>query len=155
LLRPTLDYFVGRLRCSNCDRISEPDLSTNMATRIRSQPELAYLGVGDALEIEPDSMRDAGYVTVRRPAPGEAVHILEVWECPYCGQAFNWAEIVVRDGVIAEVTAVPLNLDNLKRAHFITDEAVGLIDRPYREAIHLPDSEFVQLLMQAVGEAKP
>lgn len=148
-MRHSLDYFVGRLRCPNCDRVSEPDHSTNMATRIRREPELAYLGVGHPLDIHPDSMRDAGYVTVRCPAPGEAVHILQNWDCPFCGRGFHWAEIVVRDGTIAEVTAVPLDAGSLNRANFISEDAASLIDLPYTEALHLPDAEFAQLLMKA------
>lgn len=135
----TYDYFVAKLQCPNCGEISEADDSTNMVTRIRSNPELAYLGVGDALKIDRSTIEESGYFVIQSPLPNEEVRILETWECPSCGQSFNWAEIVVRDGIIESILPVLLTREVLEQAHFISDESAGvaaaLTDRPYAELL--------------------
>jgi hypothetical protein len=120
----SFDYFVAALRCPVCGQVSPADESTNMQTKIRDQPELAYLGVGHPLHIRPEQMQQSGYLTVRWPQPGEAVRILETWECPSCGTTFNWAEIVVADGAIASITEAVLSRETLERIHFISDDAM-------------------------------
>lgn len=122
----TLDYFVGRLRCPVCGRISEADDSTNMVTAIRTEPELAYLGVGSRVEVEDADMYDSGYLTVHAPVPGSTIRILQTWECPFCGTAFNWAAIDIRDDVIVRVEAVQLTREELERANYLSTEAISV-----------------------------
>lgn len=116
----SFDHFIAALRCPNCGKISPEDTSTNMQTRIQVHPSNRYLRVGDTVDmIDPET---AGYLLVRKPLPSEPIHILEVWECPWCGQAFNWAEVVVRDDVIVSITAVEFNRGTLGRTNYISDQ---------------------------------
>ena len=127
------DLFVAALRCPRCGHVSSGDDATNMQTKIRDDPERAWLGVGSALKIDPATVPDAGYFPVQ--PPGDTIRILQIWACPNCDAYPNWAEIVVRNGRIESITAVPLDRETLDRVHFI-DEDVYLVadvlgDRKY------------------------
>jgi hypothetical protein len=151
----TLDYFVGHLVCPRCGTTSPADESTNMATYIRDEPQLAYMGVGHPLHVNLEEMNNRGYLMVRRPLPGESIHILHTWECPACGQAFNWAEIVVKDEAIEQIKAASLDRETLERAHFISREVVNVVSKltgkPFAELV---DADLVSLLRQHIGSAK-
>ncbi len=141
------DLFVAALRCPRCGHVSAADDATNMQTKIRDDPERAWLGVGSALEIDTATVPDAGYFLVQ--PPGDTIRILQIWSCPHCDAYPNWAEIVVRDGRIESITAVPLDRETLDRVHFI-DEDVYLVasvlgDRRYPEITH---DQVVPLLRQ-------
>jgi hypothetical protein len=150
----TLDYFVAPLRCPVCGNVSPADESTNMQTKIRDNPELAYLGVGHPLEIRPEEMAASGYLTIRPPDQSGEIRILQSWECPACGQAFNWAEIVVKDGVIQSIEAVPLDRATLGRANYISDDSIyvaaDLTDRPVSDLL---DADVVQVLRDTLPAA--
>jgi hypothetical protein len=121
----SFDYFVGRLQCSVCNRVSEPDESTGMQTYIRDKPDGALLGRGDKLELDLRKIADGkvdGYFTVSVPASDTEIRILHPWNCPFDG-TYNWAEIIVQAGLIESVTAVPLNREVLERSHLISHEA--------------------------------
>jgi uncharacterized protein YlaI len=118
----TIDYLVGELRCAFCDTVSVADERTNMTTRLRDEPELAFLGVGDKLPVDTERALKADYLLVREPAPGETVVLLHLWTCPSCGGAWNWAEVAVRDGVIESVHEVLLNQETLARVNFVVED---------------------------------
>ena len=120
----TLDLFVAELRCPRCGHVSAADDATNMTTKIRDEPELAWLGVGSALEIDPATVPDAGYYLVQ--PSGDTIRILQIWSCPSCDFYPNWAEIVVRDGRIESITAVPLDRETLDRANFIDEDVYSV-----------------------------
>ncbi|HLP87924.1 MAG TPA: hypothetical protein VK184_04870 [Nostocaceae cyanobacterium] len=122
----TLDYFVASLQCPVCGAVSEADESTNMQTHMRKNPELAYLGVGHPLEIEPKFMRRCGYLTIQPPQPGQEIRILETWECPSCDAPYNWAEIVVLNDVIKGIVAVEFNRTVFEQAHYVSVECVSI-----------------------------
>ncbi|WP_218079873.1 hypothetical protein [Anthocerotibacter panamensis] len=142
-----LDYFVGNLLCPICGVVSPANDSTNMYTYVRDQAELASLGVGHPLIIEPADMEGANYLTIQLPKTEEKIRILGTWECPNCGAPFNWAEVVVQDQVIKSVTSVKLDRKVLEQAHFISDACLYLVmdltDRPYQDLI---GSDLVQIL---------
>ena len=129
----TFDFFVAELRCPRCGHVSSADAATNMQTKIRDDPELASLGVGSAIEIDPATVPDAGYYLVQ--PPGDTIRIIDTWACPTCDFYPNWAEIVVRGGHIESITAVPLDRETLERVHFIYqdvyDIAADLAGRKY------------------------
>jgi rubredoxin len=135
----SFDYFVGNLKCPVCGAVSEADESTNMQTYIRDEPDLAYLGVGHPLEIKTETMKDKHYLTIRLPQPGEEICLLDIWECPICGHPFNWAEIVILDGIINTVKAVPLNREVFEKANFISQECISVVaeltGRSFRDLI--------------------
>jgi hypothetical protein len=143
----TLDFFVAELRCPRCGNVSAADGATNMQTKIRDEPELAFLGVGSAFECDPATIPDAGYYPVQ--PPGDTIRIVDTWACPACDFYPNWAEIVVRDGRIESITAVPLNRETLDRVHFITEDvydiAADLAGRKYPD---VAADEVVPLLRQ-------
>jgi hypothetical protein len=84
----TLDLFVAELRCPRCGHVSAADDATNMQTKIRDNPELAWLGVDSALELDPATVPDAGYYLVQ--PPGDTIRILQIWACPTCESYPNW-----------------------------------------------------------------
>lgn len=118
-----------------------------MTTRIRDEPELAWLGVGSALEIDPATVPDSRYYLVQ--PPGDTIRILQSWSCPSCRFYPNWAEIVVRDGRIESITAVPLDRETLARVHFIDEDVLGvaaaLVDR---DSIDVARNEDVVALLR-------
>jgi hypothetical protein len=120
----TFDLFVAELRCPRCGHVSAADDSTEMQTKIRDERERAWLGVGSALEIDPATVPDRCYFPVQ--PPGDTIRILQIWSCPNCRFYPNWAEIVVRDGRIESITAVPLDRETLERIHFIDEDVDGV-----------------------------
>jgi hypothetical protein len=118
------DLFVAELRCPRCGHVSAADDTTDMQTKIRDERELAWLGVGSALEINPATVPGRCYYLVQ--PPGDTIRILQSWSCPSCEFYPNWAEIVVRDGRIESITAVPLDRETLGRAHFIDEDVDGV-----------------------------
>ena len=119
----TLDFFVAPLRCTQCGAALPADHGTNMVTYIRDEPQLACLQPGDALHVPVENMQFRGYLTIRKPAPGEPIHLLQTWDCPKCGKSHQWAEVVVTDGVITSIEQVELTADVLGRGHYIDEEA--------------------------------
>lgn len=140
----TYDSFVARLRCPVCGEICPADDSSGMQTAARERPELAWLGVGSPIAIEPARLTERGYLAVRPVA--EPVRLLQQWSCPTCG-SLDWAEITVRAGVIESITATPLDRAALGRAHFIDAEAKGVAAAlAGRDFADVPASEVVDLL---------
>jgi predicted RNA-binding Zn-ribbon protein involved in translation (DUF1610 family) len=117
------DYLVAEMPCPGCGAISPADGSTEMITRLRDEPSLAYLGVGDALPADPARARQAGYLVLRDPRPGEDVVLLHTWVCPACGQSFLWARVRVREGRIASIEPVELNAASVASANYVVDDA--------------------------------
>jgi rubredoxin len=145
----SLDYFVANLQCPVCGNVSEADDSTNVWTYIRDEPELAYLGVGHPLTVRPEAMEDRGYLTVQPVHPGQKIRILQTWECPFCGKSFNWAEIVICEGVIESISAVALNREVLERVNFISTESVDVAARLTNSSIaDLNIAEVVPILLE-------
>lgn len=142
----TLDYFVAILKCPHCGTVSLADDSTNMATYIRDQPELTYLGVGHSLTIRSEEMQERGYLQVQAIQPGKPIRLLHPWECPTCGRS-NWAEIVIQNGVITDISVAILNQTMLDHIHFIHDESKGvaavLSERSY---LDISDEDVVPIL---------
>ena len=93
-----------------------------MTTRLCDDPQLAYLGVGDELPVDTARALAGGYLLLREPEPDDDRPPAPV-DCPACGYAYNWAEVVVTDGVITSIRAVDLNQAALARAHFIVHDA--------------------------------
>jgi rubredoxin len=142
----SLDYFVAAMRCPVCGSVSRKDDSTNMATYIRTEPELAYLGVGYPLKIEQDKMRERGYITVKSPMKNESIKIVHPWECPACGSG-NWAVVSVSNGFIKEISSTTLDHKIIAKIHFIHEEVKGvaaaLTDRTY---YNISDEETILIL---------
>lgn len=118
------DNFVAVLKCPVCGNVTSLDDPIEMHTYIRDHPNAEDLGVGSPLPIETRDFEQNtydGYLKVNPPA-GDEVRLLNPWNCPACG-SYNWAEIVVRGGVIESITAAPLNRETLERSHLISNEA--------------------------------
>lgn len=143
------DFFVGFLKCPVCGRVSAADSSTNMQTYIRDEPELANLGVGQHIDIDPAAMQEKHYWAIQPIVSDKPIKLLEVWDCPFCGHPANWAEITILDGTIVSVEAVPLNRTIFEDAHFISDECISeasdLTGKPIPE---LFGADLVQILRE-------
>lgn len=147
----TFDYFVASMRCTKCGVVSPADESTKMTTHVRDEPSLARLGVG-APVVLPAEMEELGYYTVKRPAAGEAVNLLQKWRCPTCRFAGNWAEIAIESGAIARIEAIAaIDRARLAKAHFITNDCIDLAaeltGRSYEELV---DENVVEILKRAL-----
>lgn len=118
----SFDYLVAPLRCPD-GAVSPADESTEMTTRLRDEPALAYLGVGDRLEVDTERARQSGYLVLREPRPGEPIVLLQTWVCPSDGTPFLWARVVIRGGIITEIRETQLDGATIAGAHFIVDDA--------------------------------
>ncbi|MFT3770317.1 MAG: hypothetical protein QM820_33230 [Minicystis sp.] len=134
------DFFVAPLRCPACGAESPAGARTNMQTRLRDDADGSALTVGTRLspgDVDPDNILDAAYQSIRRPAPGEPIRLLETWHCPACGRSDNWAVVEIDDGVIEKIEAVKLDRATLESAHFISDQceilAAQISDVPARD----------------------
>jgi hypothetical protein len=146
------DTFVAELRCPRCGWVSSADDSSGMQTKMRNEPALAWLTVGDELQVEHATMRESGYLPVQIQIPAEPIRILQIWSCSHCHHYPNWAEIVVRDGCIESITAVPLDLETLARVHYIEDEAMSVAAAlADRDLTDLSPDETVPLLRQLLS----
>ena len=147
------DIFVAALRCPHCERTTPADVSTNMQTKLRDDPDLSSLGVGDALSIDHATAVESGYLAVQRPA--DPVHIGHIWACPSCHHDPNWAEIVVRDGRIESIEAVPLDRATLERLHYLEEDAWYFIaDRAGLKFEDLARNEVVPTLRRFLAESR-
>lgn len=148
----TLDYLVAELPCGRCGAVSAADASLEMTTRLRDDPQLAYLGVGDELPGDTARALAGGYLLLHEPAPGGPIVLLHRWTCPACGYAYNWAEVVVTGGVITSIRAVDLNQAALARAHFIVDDARDIAAdlAGVRSSLDLDSDQVVQILRERV-----
>ena len=149
----TFDYLVAHMRCPVCGCVTAADDSTEMTTRLRDEPQLAFLGVGDALPVDPARARANGYLVLREPSPHEEVVLLHTWVCPHCGSPFQWAKVVVRDGVIASIEPTELDRDAIEGAHYIVDDAkliaAQLIDEP--RVFEVDDDTAARVLRERLG----
>ena len=117
------DFFVGHLKCPRCKHISAADMTTNMQTQIREKPLYECFGVGATLEITPHDLWGGGYEPLNKHSPREDLILIEMWDCPHCGLARNWAQIVINPGgTITNISTVENREDILKKAHYIVDE---------------------------------
>jgi hypothetical protein len=112
------DYLVAPLRCRQCGRPAQADEMLEMTTRLRDEPNLAYLTVGDTLPVTPERAIGSGYTQLRLPQADEPTILLHPWACVSCGSTANWAEVVVEDDVIEEIESVVLDEETLARAHY-------------------------------------
>jgi hypothetical protein len=138
------DLFVAALRCPHCGLTTPADVGTNMQTKLRDDPDVSSLKVGDALIIDHATAVDGGYLAVQPPS--EPVHICHIWACPFCQHYPNWAEVVVRHGRIESNEAMRLDFATLERLHYLDEDAwyfiadragVKLDDLPMQEAVTL------------------
>ncbi|WP_017327085.1 hypothetical protein [Synechococcus sp. PCC 7336] len=116
------DFFVGLLKCPNCAFVSKADSSTNIQIKIRKQPSFECFGIGDILEATLEDLKGGGYETLRLPDEGKDIILIDMWDCPNCGQARNWVKIVIRNGKIVDISAVENKKEILSKAHFLVDE---------------------------------
>ena len=76
--------------------------------------------------------------------------MLHQWTCPTCGYPYNWAEVVVTDGIISDIRGVALNQATLTRAHFVVDEIrdVAADLAGIRSARNLDEDQVIQTLRE-------
>ena len=117
-----VSHFVHALRCGTCGTVSPADASTDMLTHIETDVWRGVYRVGDDLALDWRSIAP-WYLVLREPEAGEPVRLLEAWQCEACG-ARNWAEIVIRDGVVESITESRLSSEALDRVHALDDRVV-------------------------------
>ena len=148
----TYDFFVAPLACPVCGQTSPADITTNMTTYLRDQPDMASLRVGDPLAIDPERVsakRYDGYLVVRPPEPGEPIRILQRWDCPSCCTPAQWAEILVANGVIDSIAAVRFDYEHFARSHLVANDAIDVAAELTGESYpRLLEQDLVQLLRE-------
>ena len=144
------DLFIASLTCPGCKAVSLADDTTNMQTYLPDATDRNWLTVGTALRLEAQRIQQGdydGYYSVRTPELDEPIRILHTWECPSCGNGFNWAEVVVREGVIESITAIEFDREHFERSHLVSHDAISiaaeLTGKPFTE---LMKSDVVRLL---------
>lgn len=75
----------------------------------------------DPLDLCRDDVLNSGYLLVSDPAADEAIRLLEVWDCPFCGRGSNWALITVNGTEMTAIEAVALDRATLESANFISE----------------------------------
>lgn len=120
------DYFVGRLRCHKCRNVTSADRSSQCETFIFPIPQGSTYGVGDAVELTPESLPRDYYAHLTSWNGTSALHVVEGWQCPCC-HSINWAEIVVREGVVESVWSVDLTGEVVDRAHVLSAECIEVV----------------------------
>src|SRR5262245_31599246 len=115
------DTIVADLKCARCGALVK---DAAMPTQMRPHPAAERFRVGDAIEVDWNGMWGNRYLPVEPLS--EPARILEQWDCAVCGSVYNWAEIIIRDGRIESIEAVPLTQESLRRAHFINVEVTGV-----------------------------
>ncbi len=141
------DYFIGRMRCQHCKKISAHDTSTHCETFLRDVPDGSALGLGD--HVGPvDVHKRPDYYQPRHEQEGSDLHVLEGWECANCSQV-NWAEVVVRDEHVASVWSIQLSRETLMRAHLISSECVELASKlSGKQPWELIEADIVSVLLE-------
>lgn len=123
------DYFVAQLCCSSCGDRSSRDRSTNIKTRLATDPVDAALGIGDDVRFDLSRVPKRGYRAIRSPRPGEGIRLLEAWTCPACGAQSSWVEVQIAGGIVQAIDVVPVDLRALEHAHFLSEAAVLVVER--------------------------
>lgn len=148
------DYFAGNLRCPSCGTVSASDSTTNMQTKIREKPQMVELRVGDPVPLSAPSVAADdvfGYRRIQAPANEEPIRLLDRWECPTCGAGNNWAEVVIHNGVITSIEAVPFDRAHFEHSHLVSEDAIDIVqgrtDQPYAE---LFKQDLVKLLRETL-----
>lgn len=146
------DLFIGRLRCMSCRAVTH-DASSGCESFLRGGVRGETFHVGSEFVFRHEDVAADYYIRTKRPSPGEAVHILEGWECPRC-RGLNWAEVVIRDTLVSSVWSVALSPHTLERAHYVTSECVDLVARlTGRPTWALLHEEVFELLVHTLKQA--
>lgn len=121
------DILVARLRCPNCDTVV---LDAEIKTYIRDgSADGSALRIGfefDRVDLDTESILDAGYVLVNLPDADWPIRLLDVWICPQC-ETEQWAMIEIADWKIRSIEAVQLDRATLESANFISDVNANLL----------------------------
>ena len=145
------DWFVAPLHCPVCGTVSPPTSVTNMQSHLRDDANGSELAVGtqlDPLDVRRDDVLNSGYLLVSEPAPGEAICLLEIWECPSCKRADNWALITISGTKITGIEAVTLDRDTLDSANFISEVYADLLAEALRREEPATSTSSVDILRQ-------
>lgn len=115
---------------------------------------MADLRVGDPVPLSAPSVAADdvfGYQRIQAPGDEEPIRLLDRWECPTCGAGNNWAEVVIHNGVITSIEAVPFDRAHFERSHLVSEDAIDIVqertDRPYAE---LFKQDHVKLLRETL-----
>lgn len=117
-----ITYFKAALRCSHCGTEGTAWIDSHLGD------SGATYQVGDCPtdDIHPSEFETTSYV-VRRPAPGEPIHLLLAWTCEHC-QATVFAEVVFADGCVTDIQTAELTPELLNRLHYIGEEVQSMIE---------------------------
>lgn len=120
------DFFVGRMRCHTCRKVTPADTSSQCETFIFPLPKGTSYRVGDAIELQASDLPRDYYAHMTPWNGTDALHVVEGWQCPCC-DSINWAEIVIRDSQIESVWSVDLTAEVVERANILSAECIEVV----------------------------
>ena len=118
------DFFVGKLKCQTCGRISPSNQTTNNQTKICINPAKDEYGVGDSLPIDTINLCGSGYICRIIPKNPTTFNLLSNWECPFCDYAYNWVVIEIKESIIISMKEAILDESTLNSLDLVTDDIV-------------------------------
>lgn len=114
----TFDYFVGHLLCPYCQHVSEATDETMMTTKLATETDSLFLGVGSKIDIY-HPVEDCRYICISKPENPNTFSLIEQWYCPECGIG-SAAMVSINDSVITSIKAVALTEEFIRSANYIT-----------------------------------
>lgn len=123
------DNLTSDIHCPRCAYLSRSVEETRVQTYLRRERDGSLLEPGyefSTMEIQPESIADAGYAPLRPITVDGMVRILDVWTCPSC-KVEQWGAIEIDDGRFSKITPVAMSKKALRDAHFISEvDAISL-----------------------------
>jgi hypothetical protein len=118
------DFFVAKLQCNNCRKVSNDDFGTNMQTKIQENESCGQsLKVGTKLKIQNKKLEEHCYQKINNNQSNEnSFIIIEQWDCPFCNSALNWARIVISNLTIIEIKSIELNPVEISNTNYIFED---------------------------------
>ena len=97
---------------------------------------MAELHVGDPLRPK-DDPEEAGYYRLSEAPDPSRLRVIETWSCPFSGESFLWAVLIVERDTLAGVEPVELDEAGLAAADYITGQVAYLT--PVGQDVQLND----------------
>lgn len=146
-MRYPFDYFVSKITCPGCGRMSEEDDSTKIATAIQREPRHESIGLGEVVDVAAN-IDERGYHALRPYRCGEPLVLAETWECHGCGSSTNWVLIVIANGRVMSIQGVGSGSVAVECAHYLSDDGIDVLSRasgwPYESLIECISADILR-----------
>ena len=118
----SITYYVAKLKCPNCKKLSPKDYSTDISNKIAFEPGIWEAETGEIIEADLDDI-EAEYIEISKPKTNKVVCV-ELWTCPNCHHQ-NFAELIfllnTNNVLVEEINSIHLTCSYLDNMQYITD----------------------------------